>query len=52
MSLPLKKFAVGGIQVAVWENQGKEGKTYSKNNDGKGPFNEHVPPLAVRDMLP
>ena len=28
MSLPIKKFAVGGIQVAVWENEGKEGRNY------------------------
>ncbi len=28
MTGPTKKFTVGGIQVAVWENQGKEGKSY------------------------
>ena len=28
MSFPVKKFSVGGIQVAVWENQGKEGNTF------------------------
>jgi len=28
MSSPIKKFAAGGIQVAVWENQGKEGNSY------------------------
>jgi len=28
MSSPVKKFSVGGIQVAVWENQGKEGNVY------------------------
>ena len=28
MSLPIKKFAVGGIQVAIWENQSKEGNSY------------------------
>ncbi len=28
MSLPIKKFAVGGIQVAVWKNEGKEGRNY------------------------
>ena len=28
MSLPIKKFAVGGIQIAIWENQSKEGNNY------------------------
>ncbi len=28
MSLPIKKIAVGRIQVAVWENEGKEGRNY------------------------
>ena len=28
MSLPIKKFAVGGIEVAIWENQGNEGNSY------------------------
>ncbi|MFA4855546.1 MAG: hypothetical protein WC634_03115 [archaeon] len=28
MNLPTKKFGVGGISVAVWENQGKEGNNY------------------------
>ncbi len=28
MNLPTKKFSVGAVQVAVWENQGKEGNSY------------------------
>ena len=28
MNLPTKKFSVGAVQVAVWENEGKEGKSY------------------------
>ena len=28
MNSPVKKFGVGGIQVAVWENKGKEGNGY------------------------
>jgi hypothetical protein len=28
MSLPIKKFGVGGISVAIWENEGKEGNGY------------------------
>lgn len=28
MSKPIKKFSAGGIQVAVWENEGKEGKQF------------------------
>jgi hypothetical protein len=28
MSLPVKKFSVGGVQVAVWENEGKEGRSF------------------------
>lgn len=28
MSLPVKKFSVGGVQVAIWENEGKEGSVY------------------------
>ncbi len=28
MSLPVKKFGAGGIQVAIWENQGKEGNQF------------------------
>lgn len=28
MSSPVKKFSVGGVQAAVWENEGKEGNTY------------------------
>lgn len=45
MGLPVKKFSTGAVQVAVWENEGKEGnKFYSvsldkrykdKNNDWK-----------------
>ncbi|MBN1940797.1 MAG: hypothetical protein JW772_01290 [Candidatus Diapherotrites archaeon] len=26
---PIKKFKAGGIQVAVWENQGKEGNVFN-----------------------
>ncbi|HLC92796.1 MAG TPA: hypothetical protein VJH23_03740 [archaeon] len=26
---PIAKFSAGGIQVAVWENEGKEGSSYS-----------------------
>ncbi len=28
MSSPVKKFSVGGVQVAIWENEGKEGSKY------------------------
>jgi len=28
MSSPVKKFSAGGIQVAVWENEGKEGRIF------------------------
>ncbi|MBN2067210.1 MAG: hypothetical protein JW744_01955 [Candidatus Diapherotrites archaeon] len=28
MSLPVKKFGVGAVQVAVWENEGKEGNQF------------------------
>jgi len=28
MVKPVKKFSAGGIQVAVWENEGKEGTSY------------------------
>ena len=28
MSLPVKKFSVGGVQTAVWENDGKEGRKF------------------------
>ena len=26
---PIKKFSVGGIQVAIWENEGKEGVQFN-----------------------
>ena len=29
MNRPIKQFNAGGIQAAVWENSGKEGKTYN-----------------------
>jgi len=29
MSLPKKKFSVGAIQVAVWENESKDGNKFS-----------------------
>lgn len=29
MSLPIKKFSVGAIQVAVWENESKDGNKFS-----------------------
>jgi hypothetical protein len=29
MSFPVKKFSVGAIQVAVWENEGKEGNRFN-----------------------
>ncbi len=29
MSAPIKKFSVGGLQIAIWENESKEGKTYN-----------------------
>ena len=29
MSSPIKKFSAGGIQVAVWENEGKDGRTFN-----------------------
>lgn len=43
MASPVKKFSVGGIQVAVWENDGKEGRKFYnatfdrryKDKDGK-----------------
>jgi len=28
MAKPIKKFSAGGVQVAVWENEGKEGKQF------------------------
>ncbi len=28
MSSPIKKFSAGGIQVAIWENEGKEGRVF------------------------
>jgi len=28
MNVPVKKFQAGGVQVAVWENDGKEGKKF------------------------
>jgi hypothetical protein len=28
MTAPAKKFAAGGIQVAIWENKGREGNNY------------------------
>jgi len=28
MSSPVKKFSAGGVQVAVWENEGKEGTSF------------------------
>lgn len=29
MSAPIKKFAAGGIQVAIWENEGKQGGKFN-----------------------
>ena len=29
MSSPVKKFSLGGVQVAVWENQSKEGRQFN-----------------------
>lgn len=29
MAGPIKKFSVGGIQVAIWENEGKEGAQFN-----------------------
>ena len=29
MPAPKKKFSAGGIQVAIWENETKEGKTFT-----------------------
>jgi len=29
MSSPIKKFSAGGIQVAIWENEGKDGRTFN-----------------------
>ena len=29
MNAPIKKFSAGGVQVAVWENEGKEGNSYN-----------------------
>ena len=28
MSSPIKKFSVGGVQLAVWQNEGKEGNQF------------------------
>lgn len=28
MPKPVKKFSAGGVQVAVWENEGKNGKQF------------------------
>jgi len=28
MTKPVKKFSAGAVQVAVWENEGKEGTNY------------------------
>lgn len=43
MSAPVKKFSAGGVQIAIWENEGAEGRTYNtvsidrryKNKDGE-----------------
>ena len=29
MSSPVKKFSVGGIQIAIWENESKEGAKFN-----------------------
>ncbi len=29
MVVPIKKFSVGGVQVAIWENEGKEGTQFN-----------------------
>ena len=29
MTSPIKKFSAGGIAVAVWENESKDGKTFN-----------------------
>ena len=29
MTVPVKKFGAGAIQVAIWENEGKEGIKYN-----------------------
>ncbi len=29
MSAPVKKFSVGGVQVAVWQNETKQGKSFT-----------------------
>lgn len=29
MVAPIKKFSVGGVQVAIWENEGKEGVQFN-----------------------
>ena len=29
MSNPIKKFAAGAINIAIWENSGKEGNTFN-----------------------
>ena len=29
MSSPVKKFSLGGVQVAIWENESKEGTRFS-----------------------
>ena len=28
MGSPVKKFSAGGVQVAVWQNEGKEGSSF------------------------
>lgn len=29
MSAPIKKFSAGGVQVAIWQNETKSGKSFS-----------------------
>ena len=29
MNVPVKKFSAGAVQVAVWENEGKEGRKFN-----------------------
>ena len=29
MSVPIKKFNAGAVQIAIWENEGKEGNPYN-----------------------
>lgn len=29
MTKPIQKFSVGGIQIAIWENEAKEGRTFN-----------------------